>query len=401
MFSRIMQMTVGISLRLGYRILIVVFCFLSIALSPGMALAKPALLAAGLAHSVYADERGRLWAWGDGHLGQLGPQNTADSATAVRPLSRLRRVRLLAAGWSHNLVLTRSGQLLAWGFGDAGQLGVGLMAPYAATRGWVMDDTAALPNPGRLVALAAGVAHSLAVTADGALWVWGWNGSGQLGLNNSVNLWSPVMNPYINGVEKVATGGSHSLALLSTGVVMAWGANASGQLGDGTTDDRSLPQPIFNPGLDDVTALAAGQDFSLTLDKRGRLYAWGANAFGQLDLGNFQDQTTPQPVLGLPAIKAMSAGGFHVLALDAAGRLYAWGANDCGQLGDGTTAGRATPQQVLGLPPIVTMAAGFKHNLALDKDGRLWVWGSNDHLQLGLVTPQSCLSIPRSMLPPS
>ena len=396
-----MQMTVGISLRLGYRILIVVFCFLSIALSPGMALAKPALLAAGLAHSVYADERGRLWAWGDGHLGQLGPQNTADSATAVRPLSRLRRVRLLAAGWSHNLVLTRSGQLLAWGFGDAGQLGVGLMAPYTATRGWVMDQPAVVPEPGRLRALAAGVAHSLAVTPNGALWVWGWNGSGQLGLADRINRWSPVMNPYLNGVRQVAAGGSHSLALLGTGVVMAWGLNDHGQLGDGSTVDHSIPAPVFGIGPDEVTTLAAGYGFSLALDSAGHLWAWGANEAGQLGLGTTTDQAVPQRVPNLPALKAISAGGSHVLAMTRDGTLFSWGANDCGQLGDGTTIPRSTPLKVQGLPPVEAMAAGFRHNLALDRNMRLWVWGNNDHLQLGLATPTPCLTMPQMMTPPS
>ena len=365
------------------------------------AAASPPQLAAGLEHSVYVDARGRLWAWGSGHLGQLGPRNAADSATAARPLSRLRRVRLLATGWSHNLALTRSGQLLAWGFGDAGQLGVGLMAPYTATRGWVMDQPAVVPGIGRPQALAAGVAHSLAVMANGTLWAWGWNGAGQLGLADRINRWSPVMNPYLNGVQQVAAGGSHSLALLGTGVVMAWGLNDHGQLGDGSTVDHSIPAPVFGIGPDEVMTLAAGNGFSLALDSAGHLWAWGANDVGQLGLGTTTDQTAPQRVPNLPALKAISAGSGHVLALTREGTLFSWGANDCGQLGDGTAIPRSTPLKVQGLPPMEAMAAGFHHNLALDRNRHLWVWGSNDHLQLGLATPTPCLAMPQMIMPPS
>lgn len=358
------------------------------------------MLAAGLTHSLYVDQRGRLWAWGNGQLGQLGPGTATDSAAAMRPIRR-RLVRMATAGWSHNLVVTRSGQLLAWGFDDVGQLGVGLMAPYTATRGWVMDQPAALPDPGRVVALAAGVAHSLAATASGDLWVWGWNDTGQLGLSNQINYWSPVMSPYIHGVTMVAAGASHSLAVLDTGVVMTWGLNDQGQLGDGTTANHNLPQPIYNPGMTNVTALAAGMGFSLALESTGQLFAWGANDLGQLGLGDTQSRLVPQQVRGLPPLRAISAGGFHVLALARDGTLYAWGANACGELGDGTTTGQATPQVVPGLPPIVAMAAGFRHNLALDKEQQLWVWGSNDHLQLGLTTPEPCLAIPQPLAAPS
>ncbi len=369
--------------------------------APSMrAFARPAMLAAGLAHSLYVDKRGRLWAWGNGQLGQLGPGTAAASASPLRPAQH-RLVNMAVAGWNHNLALTRTGQLLAWGFDDVGQLGVGLMAPYTATRGWVMDQPAALPDPGHLVALAAGVAHSLAVTSNGELWVWGWNGDGQLGLSNQINYWSPVMSPYINGVKKVAAGGSHSLALLGTGVIMSWGLNDQGQLGDGTMDSHSVPQLIRNLGVADVTALAAGMDFSLALDSTGQLFAWGANDSGQLGLGDTQQRLEPEQVKGLPPLQAISAGGFHALALARDGTLYAWGANACGELGDGTTAWRATPRPVPGLPPIVTMAAGFHHNLALDHEQQIWVWGSNDHLQLGLATPEPCLAIPQPLQAPS
>ena len=57
------------------------------------------------------------------------------------------------------------------------------------------------------------------------------------------------------------------------GTVRAWGWNGNGQLGDGTTSDR--PAPVTVSGLTDITAIAAGDRFSLALRRNGRVMTWG------------------------------------------------------------------------------------------------------------------------------
>jgi hypothetical protein len=85
---------------------------------------------------------------------------------------------------------------------------------------------------------------------------------------------------FLDHVDDIAAGGRHSLALklgrnpdgsaAKDGTVWAWGNNSLGQLGMKlpgiswiTTHAREIP------GLDHVTAVAAGDDFSLAL-KIGR-----------------------------------------------------------------------------------------------------------------------------------
>ena len=43
----------------------------------------------------------------------------------------------------------------------------------------------------RVVAVSAGAYHSLAITADGAVWSWGWGASGRLGHGDEQNQWQP------------------------------------------------------------------------------------------------------------------------------------------------------------------------------------------------------------------
>lgn len=102
-------------------------------------------------------------------------------------------------------------------------------------------------------------------------------------------------------------------------------------------------------------AIAAGYNHFLALLADGRVFAWGANADGQLGNGALTlNGTFPgavpipvQVIAPLPAsIVAIGAGYSHSLALAADGSVWAWGANRGGQLGDGTIATRATPARV-------------------------------------------------------
>ncbi len=162
-------------------------------------------------------------------------------------------------------------------------------------------------------------------------------------------------------------------SLTPGGEVWAWGANAAGQLGDGTL----VASPVAGrvQGLFGVAAVAAGASHSLALLDDGTVRAWGDNAAGQLGDGTREARPTALPVGGLARVVALAAGERHSLALDAEGAVWAWGGNDLGQLGDGTTEDRLEPVRVTGLPTIRAIAAGGPRSAALDGEGRVWVWG--------------------------
>ena len=91
--------------------------------------------------------------------------------------------------------------------------------------------------------------------ADGRVFTWGRNDSGQIGDGTIATRLGPTQVPGISSATQVAAGDWHALALLADGTVVAWGYNSDGQLGDGTTADRSTPVPVH--GLANVKAIAA------------------------------------------------------------------------------------------------------------------------------------------------
>jgi hypothetical protein len=260
-----------------------------------------------------------------------------------------------------------------------------------------------------VAALAAGSTHSLVLTSTGELYTFGENQFGQLGravnsgTENANRVPGRVSLPGASGqIVQIAAGIEQSLALTSTGQLYAFGGNRYGELGNaanaGTPLPNPTPAPVALPGASgQVVQIAAGEEQSLALTSAGQLYAFGGNRYGEL--GNAANAETPAPnptpaQVGLPAatgpVKSIAAGGFHSLALTASGLIYAFGRNTDGQLGNAAGAGgeraNATPLAVT-LPganaPAVGLAAGSAHSLAITASGELYSFGSNRDGQLG------------------
>ncbi|HLL48411.1 MAG TPA: hypothetical protein VK399_17045, partial [Longimicrobiaceae bacterium] len=160
----------------------------------------------------------------------------------------------------------------------------------------------------------------------------------------------PLCTPFW---KAVSAGKFFSLALDDKGRVWAWGGYSQ------------LWTPIVVKDLEEVVAVAAGEDHSLALKQDGTVWQWRSPL------------TTPSQVAGLGGVVALAAGGDTSLALKADGTVWAWGSGWNGQLGDGTfTPYRATPGRVVGLDGVVSIAAGMGHALAVKADGTVWGWGS-------------------------
>lgn len=242
------------------------------------------------------------------------------------------------------------------------------------------------PTPCRLVAIAAGGVHSLALRGNGTVAAWGNNTAGQLGNGNTSNSGSAVNVSGLTSVKAISAGGAHSLALRSDGILWVWGRGDLGQLGNGANAHSSLPIQV--PGLANVTAIAGGGYHSLAVTG-GTVRAWGEGGSGQLGNGSTASSNVPVTVTGLTNIVAIAGGLYHSLAIRNDGTVWAWGSNGIGQLGNGTTTSSSVPVQVKGpggvgfLTNIVAVSAGFNHSLALRSDGTVWAWGVNAYGQLG------------------
>jgi YD repeat-containing protein len=151
----------------------------------------------------------------------------------------------------------------------------------------------------------------------------------------------------LNDVVAIAAGDDHSMALRNDGSVWTWGYNRNGEVGDGSTTNRVSPVAVT--GVGEVTAIAAGTNHSLALRSDGTAWAWGRNANGQLGDTTNTTSTSPVQVAGLGQLSTIAAGDNHSLASASDGTIWTWGRNFRGQLGDGTTTNRSTPTAVEGL----------------------------------------------------
>jgi alpha-tubulin suppressor-like RCC1 family protein len=345
----------------------------------------------------------RAVAWGRNSDGQLGNGSNSNSSLPV-PVTTAgvlagKEILALAVGGSHNLALCADGTLAAWGLNDNGQLGDGSTTtskvPVLVNREGVLAGKT-------IIAIAAGMSHSLALCGDGTLAAWGSNYGGQLGNASTTRSSLPVAvnrTGVLAGktVIAIAAGESHSLALCVDGIVAAWGYNSSGQLGNTSTINSSVPVWADRFGVlngKTVIAVAAGGNHSLALCADGTVAAWGYNSSGQL--GNGSTTSSNAPVLvdksGVLAGKtpiAVSGGSEHSLALCADGALAGWGRNS-GRLGNGSGTGSTALVPVLvnqmgalAGKTVTAISGGDAHSLALCSDGNLAGWGANPYGQLG------------------
>jgi ubiquitin-protein ligase E3 A len=184
---------------------------------------------------------GAVYAWGANDWGQLGVvpvaggEGAASAATATSParVAVLKGwpVKAVAAGANHVVALTDT-DVITWGRNDAGQAGQGARSEVGPVK-----PRSLRPLQGaRVVAVACGADHTLALTATSVVFAWGANGCGQLGVGDTAPRRAPVVVSGLWGlpVVRLAAGGCHSAALTAAGALFTWGDNAWGQLGHGS-----------------------------------------------------------------------------------------------------------------------------------------------------------------------
>ncbi len=348
-------------------------------------------------HTVYVKPDGSVLAWGDNAYGQLGNGTTNQSSTPVHvsTASGLPSITAVAVGDNHTVALGTDGSVWAWGDNSNGQLGNGTTDPNTTP-----IQIIAPPSDGTIViAVAAGGNHTVALKSDGSLWAWGDNTYGQIGdgTTNQINSPKQIIAPPsdTSGIKviAVAAGHDHTVALKSDNTVHAWGYNKKGQLGDGTTNNNKSPEELSS--LSGVLAIAAGVDHTIALRNDNTVWAWGNNSDGQLGNGTKTNNSSPVQVSNISTAIAIAAGfdssvpsHEHSVALKDDGTVWTWGSNSNGQLGNGTTTLSNIPVAVVGLPGItlpgiIAIAAGYDYTVALGNDNTVWTWGSNNNGQLG------------------
>ncbi|WP_456846392.1 RCC1 domain-containing protein [Cellulomonas sp. P5_C6] len=217
--------------------------------------------------------------------------------------------------------------------------------------------------------------------AGHALYTWGANDFGELGIGSTTASHSPVRVGTEATWARVSVGGHHTVAIKSDGTLWAWGLNTDGELGDGTRNPH--PTPVRIGSTSQWAWVSAGPSHTLALKRDGTLWGWGRNWTGQLGNGTTTSRLSPVRIGTGTHWVMVSAGAQYTLGLQSDGTMWAWGDNTHGVLGDGTFTQHLSPTRVGTEARWVSASAGGLHNVAIRSDSTLWAWGSNAYGQLG------------------
>ncbi|KAL8912767.1 MAG: hypothetical protein Q9171_002306 [Xanthocarpia ochracea] len=267
-----------------------------------------------------------------------------------------------------------------------------------------------------IVKLSAGDSHTLALTDDGNVFGWGTfrSNEGILGFSKDTLVQpTPVLLPKLSKIVDIASGNNHALALDSKGVVYTWGSGQQMQLGyrmmERMRHDSLTPALLRSRGKN-IRYIACGADHSFAIDSKEQVWSWGVNSFG--GTGIFENAGEDNAVIISPTvvqnlkfdndtITHIAGGSHHSLCSTEKGKCLIWGRFDGSQTGlDLSTVpedhivrdarGQARilmrPTQVTGIKDCVFVAAGTDHSLAITEHGKAYSWGFNANYQCGQGT---------------
>ncbi|MGP5439110.1 RCC1 domain-containing protein [Psychrobacter faecalis] len=363
-------------------------------------------------HSLALDAKGQVYSWGEDISGQLGRgktgrntcSKTEDCRLDIGAIAGIDNALMVAAGYNHNLVLTKDGSMWAFGANTQGQLGNATTIESSTP---VKVDFSAAADIGHIVQVVASANSSYALDDKGQVWGWGSDAYANLGRGQECNKANNCININARPIRIDVLSGN---------------TNAHTNV-DVNTTNAIVPTPDPNISLEKVTQLAAGRDHVLALTNKKAVYAWGLNASSQIGYNgkNFKGtqsawkstivKPTKLPWFTDKNIRRIYANGNASYALlddvpsnngttengsATDGILYTWG-----MFGETNSAGKTVykdldepTNKLPNLKNIDNMAMGVMHLIAHEKplqqnsntshrDGQLFTWGWSFEGSLG------------------
>jgi alpha-tubulin suppressor-like RCC1 family protein len=209
-------------------------------------------VSAGYEHTAAIKTDGTLWLWGRNTNGQLGDNSITHRSSPVQTISGGTNWKQVSAGGYHTTTIKTDGTLWLWGSNAYGQLGDNSITHRSS-------PVQTISGGSNWKQVSGGFRHTVAIKTDGTLWLWGRNNFGQLGDNTATNRSSPVQT-VAGGTnwKQVSNDVVHTAAIKTDGTLWSWGFNTSGQLGINDSTNRSSPVQTISGGTNWKQVSAGG-----------------------------------------------------------------------------------------------------------------------------------------------
>jgi len=291
-------------------------------------------------------EDGTLWAWVANDYGSTAPVWVMDN------------VKMASSNFDATIAVTKDNTLWAWG----------------DSLGWLIRDgeTRRSDVPVKVmedvIFASLGDGHVGVIKSDNSLWTWG------------PPSWNDFMEPYFPStptlvLENVAyvSVGTHAMAITEDGALWGWGRNHEGEVGvgvglvEGSVDGAWYVPSVSLPPqriMENVVQVVAGNEFTGAITADGALWTWGNNQVGGVGDGTRTHRFSPVKIM--EDVKYVSVHS----AIKNDGTLWVWGPS-------------VFPIQSLELYPVeimgdVSMISSVGSILIKTNDGVLWVWDGDN-----------------------
>src|ERR1044071_6681359 len=216
---------------------------------------------------------GTFWTWGSNYYGQLGLGDKSDRTIPTK--NSLNNIIKIICGIGCTFAISKKYECYSWGKNNR-RLGI------------FMEQNQSIPRKiglNGVLTISCGEFHTCALTINGNVYTWGDNRHGQLGIGNGIS----ERKNYINLPQKINTlfdiisiqaGIAHTIALTINGKVWVWGSNMHSQLG--LISYNVIPVPMELRFNEPIISISCGYQHSIAITSNGKIYGWGNNFNKQL-----------------------------------------------------------------------------------------------------------------------
>lgn len=271
-------------------------------------------ISTGATFSIGVDNNGKVYVWGKTKVSRK-----IDIAKDMPSQKELGKVVSVAAGYDHVMALNDEGEIISWGSNRMGQT----KAPSEVGRK-------------KIVQIAAGYQMSYALTEGGEIINWGNDNL------NDVNVTRKKGNGHI---QKMAVSNTTLMALRDDGTVV--------HMGNQKSDVSRVPEDLTG-----VVDIAASSNAVTALKEDGSLVIWGK--------ANRSEKNVPEMD---GKIVSMFGGRLHFTALTDKGSVYSWGDDNYDQV--------KVPSS---LKNVTAIYGGYYQNYAITEKGDVKTWGLKGYL---------------------